>query len=272
MKKKLFSLLLSLALITALTGSALGAGEEPVGVLEKAPKSYLTQEPYLTQCELGCVAADALRQAAGTQVALVNFGDIQNDLNQGEVTQADMERVFTADQPLAVAEVTGEQLYQILEHAVSQIQVDPNTEQVVEGSEEFDGFCQVSGFTFRYDASAPVGERVVSVTLEDGTKVARESQSTLTLAATEGMLSGGYGFPEVEHQTLDEGLVSALASYVSGHTDLPEGETSRISIIGARQNAIIEMFPRGALVGVLVLCMVFLAMTGLRAKRYQDER
>lgn len=271
MQKKLISLLLCLILLTAFTGSALGAGEEPVGILEKAPRSYLTQEPYLTQCELGCVAADAVRQAAGAQVALVNMGEIQNDLNQGEVTLADVERVFTADQPLAWAEVTGEQLYEILEHAVSSIRVDPQNEQIVEGSEKFDGFCQVSGFSFRYDASAPVGERMVSITLEDGTKVERESQSTLTLAATEGMLSGGYGFPQVEHRTLDQGLVSALSDYVSGHTDLPEGDTSRITIIGARQNAIIGMFPRGALVGALVLCMVFLAMKGLRAKRYQEE-
>jgi 5'-nucleotidase len=270
MKQKLLSLLCCLTLIASLTGTAVAAGQQVVGELEQAPKSYLTQTPYLTQCELGCVVADALRQSTGAQIALVNVGDLVNDLNQGEVTWEDVSNVFAQDKTLAVAEVTGEQLFALLNHGVSSIQVDDHTEQIVEGTEVFDGFCQVSGFAFRYDASAPVGERIVSVTLEDGTAV--EEGTTLTLAATEDMLSGAYGFPALEHESRTQSMTQALAEYLAGHTRLPQRETDRITIIGARQNPIVGMFPRGAMVGSLVLLMAFLVVTGLRAKRYQEEK
>ena len=271
MKKRLKVAVLAFLLTAALSASAAGAEpQEIITVLDDAPRSYLDETPYLTQCELGCAAADAVRDATGAQIALVNVGDLQNDLNQGEVAWEDVLHVFGENRPLAVAQVTGEALYRLLEHAVSQIRVDPATEQIEEGSEVFDGFCQVSGFTFRYDASAPVGERIVKVVLVDGTEVLPTTDTTFSLTATEQMLSGGCGFPAVAYESAGIGLADALAGYLEGRSALPEGETARITVIGARNNTIVGLFPKGVLTAGILLLVVFLAFTGLRFKRREE--
>lgn len=271
MRNRLLWLALLLLLPAALMLPVFGQGESVVGVLDDAPRSYLQEAPYLTQCELGCTVADAVREAAGTQIALVNWGDIQNDLNQGTVNASQISRVFSQDRPLATATVTPAALYGMLEHAVSQIQVDPATEQVAEGTEAFDGFCQVSGLFLRYDASAPVGARVMEITLEDGRTLSPEDGTTvLTLAATEYMLTGGYGFAPVDCTPLNFSLSDALADYVSLCRALPEGETERITLIGARNNLIAGRFPRGLLISGLVLLTLFLGVTGIRAKSRRE--
>lgn len=269
MRNRQLSAALIFLLAVLLAAPAKAQEGSVVGYLNDAPRSFLQETPYLTQCELGCTVADAVREAAGTQIALVNWGDIQNDLNQGSVTSADISRVFSKDRSLATATVPPDVLFQILEHAVSQIQLDSATERVVAGTERFDGFCQVSGFRFRYDASAPVGSRVVQIILEDGTELTSEG-SAITLTATEYMLTGGYGFAPVDCTPLGCSLTDALADYVSLRTGLPEGETQRITMIGGRNNLIADKFPGGLLIGVVALLAVFLVFFRMRAKTISE--
>nr|WP_246363239.1 5'-nucleotidase [Deinococcus budaensis] len=51
-------------------------------------------------------------------------------------------------------------------------------------------FLQVSGFSFTYDVSRPVGSRVVNVTLDDGMPILRDA-TTYTLALSDFTNSGG---------------------------------------------------------------------------------
>lgn len=270
--KRLAAVFACLTLLCLTATSAQAAGEESVGVLNTAPRSWLTETPFITQCELGCVAADAVRAYTAADISLVNVGDIRNDLNQGVVTQKDIENVFAADRPLCVATVTPAELYAILENAVSRVEVDPKSEQIVSGTETFDGFCQVSGFSFRYDASAPAGERIMLITLDDGRELSVDDHETyLTLGAAEFMLDGSYGFPPTEYRSVEGTLSTALTSYVASRSDLPEGETERIYIAGARQNAIVGMFPKGALVIGVGLLAAFLAFTRLRSRAREED-
>lgn len=263
---------LALVLTAALSASAL-AGETAVGTLDQAPRPMQQENPWLEQCELGCVAADAMRVSGGTQLALLETGALANDLNQGQVTREMVDRVFAApDRQLAKAEITPAQLREMLECSVSHIRVDPATEQVEEDSLAFEGFCQVSGLQFRYDASAPAGERVTDLWLEDGTRLDLTDQETrLTLTATVKLLAGGYGFPAVEYVPLELSLSDALADYVARNTALPQGETDRIQVIGARQNLLVGFIPRAWLgLGIAALVLV-LAVFRLRGKRRQEE-
>lgn len=272
MRKRLVAAVLALVLTAALSASAL-AGETAVGVLDEAPRPMQQENPWLEQCELGCVTADALRQAGGTQLALLETGGLANDLNQGQVTREMVDRVFAdPDLQLARAEITPALLGEMLECSVSHIRVDPDTEQVEEDSLAFDGFCQVSGFRFRYDASAPAGERVTDLWLEDGTRLdLTDRQTRLTLTATVELLAGGYGFPAMEYVPLELSLSAALADYVAQNTALPQGETDRIQVIGARQNTLVGFIPRVWLgLGIAALVLV-LAMFRLRGKRWQQE-
>lgn len=251
--------------------TALAQGES-LGRLETAPKSFLTETPYVSQCELGSVAADALRAFAGTDIALVNTGDLQNDLNAGIVTAEDVRRVFREDKELARAQISPVQLYGILEHAVGQLQVDPATEKIMDQTAVFDGFCQVSGFRFQYDASADPGKRVLSVTLDDGRELSPEdTESRLSLCASAYMLAGGYGFGPVEHESLGSTMSEALGAYVAAHSSLPEPGKARIQVLGARQNTIVGFLPRGVWVAGCAVFMGLLALQGLKYKGYRRE-
>lgn len=270
--KRIIHRLLCLCAGALLLAAPALAQAEPIGRLETAPKSFLTETPYVRQCELGSVAADALRAWAGADIALVNTGDLKNDLNAGDVTAADIQKVFREDRELAAAEITPAVLYELLEHAVGQIRVDPATEQIVAESAAFDGFCQISGFRFQYDASADPGQRVLSVTLDDGRKLSPEdTQTHLRLCAAASMLAGDYGFAPVAHEALGSTMSEALAAYVAAHSRLPEEGKERIHVLGARQNTIAGFLPRGVWVAGCAVFMGLLALQRFKFKSYRRE-
>lgn len=164
-----------------------------------------------TEMELCDTIADAVRSACSSQIAIINGGDIIHNLEGGEATWGDILFLFSENRPLAVAEISGADLLEILEHGVSHAVVDMSTETLdLEGS-SFDGFPQVSGFTFSYDPTAPVGQRIVSAELSDGTLIVEDM--TLTLAASEYMLGGGFGYPAAACRSVDITLADAMARY-----------------------------------------------------------
>lgn len=243
-----------------------------VAILRSSPKAAERETPYIRQSKMGCVAADAVREYVGTQLALVPTADIEGNLPQGIVTGANVKAVFSEDWEIAAAEITPHTLFQMLETAVSQMRLDTTTEMVAEGSEIFGGFCQISGFTFRYDVSAPIGERVLKVTLDDGTELSRSDDAgIITLAAPEYLLEGAYGFPVVRYQLAGGMLSEALGDYVSTRSVLPEGKTDRIELIGARNRTFVSGFPKGILVGGIMVLIVILAFYRMRFRRIQDE-
>lgn len=251
---------------------ALAQGDEVLGRLETAPKSFLAETPFVSQCELGGAAADALRAWAGADIALVNVGDLQNDLNAGEVTRADVQRVFREDKALAAAEIAPAELFSILEHSVAQVTVDPATEQIMAEDSVFEGFCQIAGFRFQYDASAPAGQRVLSVTLDDGRKLSADDRETrLRLCASAYMLRGGYGYPAFSCEELEGSLSQVLGAWVSRNSDLSAQGRERIQVLGARQNTIAGLLPRGVWVAGALVFIGLVALQGLKLKNYRRE-
>lgn len=271
MKKRLLAAVITLVLTAALSPFAMAANV--VGVLDDAPKPLDTEERWLEQCELGSTATDAMREAADTQLALLETSVLVGDLSQGEVTEEMLQKVFAEDREIVTASVTPALLCQMLEQSVNQIEVNPETEQVREETMAFDGFCQISGFTFCYDASAPSGQRIQSITLDDGTELTLDDKSSIfTLAITRELAEGAYGFPAMEYTSTGKTLCDALRDTVALHVELPEGESDRIRVIGARQNELVGQFPRPLLaVGIGVLTAL-LAVFGLRHKRWKEEQ
>ncbi len=261
------AILTILILLGLFSSRAFAREEEPVGVLLDAPKTFLAEEPYVRACELGSAVADAVRDLAGADAALVNVGDLRNDLNDGEISRAEVENVFAEDRPLAVAELTPEALRAILEHSVSRVTVDPDTEQFVPEECRFDGFCQISGFRFRYEATALAGERVMDIRMEDGSALG----DTVTVCATAYMLDGGYGFEPAENAPLDATLADALEAYVREHTAFPGGGSDRITVVGVREPFLGTGLSRGAVFAGCIVLIGVLAVYGMRQKKYQEE-
>ena len=259
-------------LLAALLSVPAFAQDTVAGTLDRAPKPMNSEHPQYTQCQLGAVCADAVRACAGTDIALVNTGDLDGNLFQGDVTMQEICNVFPFDRELAVADVTPQQLFLLLEQAVSGVVLDPATERVDEAASEYGGFCQISGITLRYDVSAPLGERVLEVKLPDGTNLSPEDETTLlTLCASRFMLEGGYGFPQMAAQPLPYTQTDALASYISTRRDLPEDDQTRIVVVGARQTDVLGVAPKEMILVCSLLLCVALVSSRMKLNRYHDE-
>lgn len=109
------------------------------------------------ETNLGSLVADALRQAAGTDIALVNGGAIRGDtvFRAGELTRREMLSLFPYRDQLVRLQVTGAVLQAALENAVSKSAEDPEPGR----------FLQISGLRFAFDPSKPKGQRVLCVTV-----------------------------------------------------------------------------------------------------------
>jgi 2',3'-cyclic-nucleotide 2'-phosphodiesterase (5'-nucleotidase family) len=128
---------------------------------------------------LGDLIADAQRIATGAQMAMTNAGGIRADLQAGPITYSDVFAVQPFQNVLVRLTLSGEQVRQGLEAAVT------------------GGVGQVSGVRFSFDPTRPVGERVRDAWLEDSGEplvragVAVEPDRTYTMTVNNFMASGG---------------------------------------------------------------------------------
>lgn len=130
----------------------------------------------------GNLVAEASRAATGADVGFANGGGIRGDTVYPAGTELTRKTVLTElpfGNSTVKLELSGAQLREALEHGVS-------------GIEDGQGrFPQVSGLTFSFDGSKPVGSRVTEVTvggkpLDDG--------ATYTLATNDYVGGGGDGY------------------------------------------------------------------------------
>src|SRR5213596_2662637 len=96
---------------------------------------------------LGRLIADAQRNVAKADVAIVNSGGIRADLPAGTVTYGDLYRVMPFQNRMLRLTVKGDVLRQALEHVVAGDRAD----------------AHVSGLEVWYDPREPVGHRVTKV-------------------------------------------------------------------------------------------------------------
>jgi 2',3'-cyclic-nucleotide 2'-phosphodiesterase (5'-nucleotidase family) len=236
-----------IAAIEALANNVIGTSEV---VLDGRRSQVRT-----TETNEGNLATDALlwqaEQLAGDfgvpapDVALQNGGGIRND---SEIPAGNITELHTFDMlPFPnfvsiVPEVSRETFEDILENAVSNV-------------ENVDGrFAQIAGFSFTYDAAAQPrtidpntgavtpGERVLEVTLDDGTAIVQGGAvvagPALHVATIDFLARGGdqYPYGDADFTTLGVTYQQSLANYIvdalSGQitaADYPVGGEGRIT-------------------------------------------
>lgn len=136
------------------------------------------------ETNVGNFIADAYRNAAKADVALVNGGSIRADLlyNPGVLTKRDVLSILPFNNPIVKVEITGKTLREVLEHGVARSAED----------NEPGRFPQVSGMSFKFDTTKPVGSRVSEIQV--GGKPLDENR-TYTLATSDFLVSrGGDGY------------------------------------------------------------------------------
>jgi 5'-nucleotidase len=153
---------------------------------------------------IGNLITDAMRLEYGTQLGFTNGGGIRAPLPSSYVPMdpslrrsgcaaetpcdlvvGDVFTVLPFGNSVVTREVTGSQLWAMLENGVSRINSD--------GTGADGRFPQISGFRFTFDFSEPAGSRVVSVELTDGTAIPADS-TTYTLATNDFLNAGGDGY------------------------------------------------------------------------------
>src|SRR6218665_348657 len=155
---------------------------EPVGHTN-VPLDAIEDNNRTQETNLGSFIADAYRQAAGAEVALINGGAIRSDsvLLPGPLTPRDVLALHPFPESGVSIEVTGAALQQALETGVSR-----SAEEAGPGR-----FPQVSGIAYVFDVCRPSGERVLRVRV-NGEPL--DSKRTYTLATNSFLSGGGDGY------------------------------------------------------------------------------
>lgn len=151
--------------------------DEKVGVRTAAPftRSYTSEAP------LANLIADALRDSAQSDFAVMNSGGIRSDMRAGDLTYGDIFAVSPFDNFPAVVTLTGDEVVEFL--------------RVTSGGGR--GLMQVSGLKYTLDATkdeekAPADRnRIVSVTTADGSPL--KSDQIYTVAMPDFIAAGGDG-------------------------------------------------------------------------------
>lgn len=135
----------------------------------------LVRDGKAGQYPLGNLIADAQREMARADVAIMNNGGIRDDLTKGDVTYRQLFELQPFGNNLVTAKAPGRVIRAALEHAV-------------EGGH---AGAHVSGMLVTFDRTKPDGRRIVSI-LVRGRPL--QDNRTYTLAVNDFMSTGGSGF------------------------------------------------------------------------------
>ena len=268
-KCKYYRVILAALLLAALLSAPVLAAEEAVGAVPCLLTSWSGRGALTDESNLGDAAADALRFVSGADAAIVCGGDIpDNALQPGLRTREEIREAFAEDRTIGVTALSVLEFKKLLESCVSHITVDLDTKKLDEEASAFDGFPQVSGITFRFDALAEPGERILWIKAEDGTKLPLDDDSTvLTVAASDYLLAGGYGGPKQETEALGFTYSDAMAAYIASGITTDYTRVHRMAMAGGNTETIIGLIPPWA----IVLFVVAIGLYGyLRSKRRRE--
>ena len=188
---------------------------------------------------MGIYIADLLRAKYKTDFAISNGGGIRDTfpaktyipantalVRTGtgalDVTLGDALTVYPFGNQVATTVVTGANLWKALENGVG-------------GNYPADGrFPQVSGLKFSFDASKPIGSRIVSVTKNDGTAIAKDS-TEYTLTTLDYIIYGGDGYVDVFSPAKAKVYGALLDVFVDAlKADMAAGKVTQVPVLDGR--------------------------------------
>jgi 5'-nucleotidase len=187
---------------------------------------------------MGIYIADLLRAKYKTDFVLTNGGGIRDTfpaknyvpvnkelVRTGtgalDVTLGDALTVYPFGNQVATTVVTGENLWKALENGVSGF---PGGGQ----------FPQVSGFKFTFDPTKAVGSRIVTVTKNDGTAIAKD-QTVYTLTTLDFIIYGGDGYANVFSPSKAKVFGALLDVFVDAlKADMAAGKVTQLPALDGR--------------------------------------
>ncbi len=187
------------------------------GVVGQATTSIQRGASREVESEMGNFVTDAMRSYLdGVDVAVTNAGGLRADIDAGPITLQEVYAVLPFNNTLVTTDLAGDQLTQVLE----------------EGANSRYGTVQVSGLRWSYDAGAPFGDRVTSVTLADGTPI--DPARTYRVATNNFMANGGDQFAMLTQgvNTVDTGinLVDTVVAHLAANSPVDPQVEGRLTV------------------------------------------
>jgi 5'-nucleotidase len=181
-------------------------------LLEGSRDKVRTQET-----NLGNLIADAVLnqlKSDGAQIAILNSGGIRASIPPGNISVSQVIEVLPFGNTIGRVDLTGAQIKQALEHGVSKVELG-------EGQ-----FPQVAGLQFIYDPKAPIGSRVISVSIieQNGQSKPLNLNATYRVVTNSFMLNGGDGYEMMKagKNSVDTGFlfVDAVIDYIKNQSTI----------------------------------------------------
>jgi 5'-nucleotidase/UDP-sugar diphosphatase len=176
-------------------------------------KEELTRTGF-EESTIGNLITDAMREFFNVDIAIHNSGGIRANMPEGEVTYRDCYNIDALSNTAVTMALTGEQIAEALEVGVN----------------GHHAIFQISGLKMRYDTRQPIGSRVLSVTLNDGSPIDPDEYYTVV---TNSFLAAGGG----EYVIFKKGrdiqdsfhyLRNIIADYVKKHSPIEKMIEGRI--------------------------------------------
>ncbi len=151
---------------------------------------------YYRESSLGSLLADALKQHAEVDVAMIPAGAIRADLQSGPITVEALLNVFPFTDKVSVVSLSGTTLLSVLEKGVS---LDY-------------GLSQFAGLELIYDSSQVIGQRIIEVRVNGDPLEANRTYSFATGSFT---ATGGEGYTMFEGHPQDISSTLVSEAFIS---------------------------------------------------------
>jgi len=136
------------------------------------------------ECTIGNLIADALKSEMNTEIGLTNPHGLRDDLRPGIISWGQIYSVLPFSNNILTVTLSGEDIYALLE-------------QQWMGS--YSNMLQISGITYTYDPSKPVGKRIVKIMHHDKPL---NKLHTYTIATPDFLATGGGIFSVMKRSKL----------------------------------------------------------------------
>jgi 5'-nucleotidase len=168
---------------------------------------------------MGTLIADAQAWKGGTQIAFMNPGGIRASIEYGsyphDITYGDFLTVQPFDNKLVTMNLTGSQIYALLEQQFPPTQSAPKV-------------LLVAGIKYSYNLALPVGSRITNLTLADGTPIPNDG-TIYSATMNEYLATGGDKFNTFLSGTnvvrIGVSDLDALIEYVQFRYGVPPANT-----------------------------------------------
>ena len=156
------------------------------------------------ETNLGNLITDAMINETNADLAITNGGGIRASIKVGDITKGDIVGVLPFGNFIVTKQLTGAQIKEVLEFGVRSY------------GESLGGFPHISGIKFVLDPSRPVGDRIISLTI-NGQPL--DMNKTYTVATNDFTAGGGDDYPCFgdiptlnEYSSLEEALVNFIGT------------------------------------------------------------